>query len=65
MKENQASLEERTIFVVTKINCKWKMKFNVTIYSREEKYFSVKFSTFKENFLFKVNHKLLEIQSLR
>lgn len=37
MKENQASLEERTIFVVTKINC----KFNVTIYSREEKYFSV------------------------
>lgn len=41
MKENQASLEERTIFVVTKINCKWKMKFNVTIYSREEKYFSV------------------------
>lgn len=48
MKENQASLEERTIFVVTKINCKWKTKFNVTIYSREEKYSLYNFPPLKK-----------------
>lgn len=41
MKQDQASLKEKSISTVTKVNCKWEMKFNVTIYSREEKYFSV------------------------
>lgn len=34
-------MEEKSISIVTKVNCKWKIKFNVTIYSREEKYFFV------------------------